>query len=84
MTPEEAYRQKVITGYTKRPRLLLSRLVCRLFWRVDDDDYLFHVKEFVNDTTDIVGKENIEEVCSKIADLIMRNRKDARSSSKND
>ena len=82
MNPEEEYGQKLITGYTKRPKLLLSRMVCRLFWRVDDADYLYRVREFVNDTTDIVGKENIEEMCSKIADLIMRNRKDATSSDK--
>lgn len=83
MTPKEEFRQRVITGYTKRPKLLLSRLACRLFWNVGDDDYLYCVKEFVNDTTDIVGEENIEEVCGKIADLILRNRKDAAISSKN-
>lgn len=79
---EEEYSQMLVNGYTKKPKILLSLLVFNLFYQVDTEEYLFHVKQFVSTTTLIVGKENIEEVCSKIADLIMRNRKDATSSDK--
>ena len=75
MTDEQKYRDKVIAGYTSQPSLLLSRLICRLFWNVDDEDYGHHVKEFVKDTTTLVGKENIEDLCDEIAKLILERRK---------
>ncbi len=68
---DELIKDKLFEGYTKKPILLLSRDVHRVFQDIGEDNYLGFMQNFVEDVHILVGK-NMPALCDRIADEILR------------
>jgi hypothetical protein len=70
-TTEERVKYKLVMGYTKHPKMLLSLEVWEIFQTVDTEGYVFAMKKFTKKVKTIVG-DNLGPLCDKIADEILR------------
>jgi len=68
---DQRVKSKLLMGYTKHPKMLLSLEVWEIFQTVDTEGYVFAMKKFTKRVKTIVGG-NLGPLCDKIADEILR------------
>lgn len=68
---DQRVKDKLVMGYTKHPKMILSLDVWEVFETVDTEGYVFAMKKFTKRVKTIVGG-NLGPLCDKIADEILK------------